>query len=96
MAESARQKRVAGRVMHEFKHGELKSGAEGKAPGHDYEIVIDRRAAIRRAIELARPGDCILLAGKGHERSMRMASGSEPWDERAEAEAAIRDRLSTR
>jgi UDP-N-acetylmuramoyl-L-alanyl-D-glutamate--2,6-diaminopimelate ligase len=73
---------------------DVQSGAEGKAPGHDYEIVIDRRAAIRRAIELARPGDCVLLAGKGHERSMRMASGSEPWDERAEVEAAIRDRMA--
>jgi UDP-N-acetylmuramoyl-L-alanyl-D-glutamate--2,6-diaminopimelate ligase len=75
---------------------EVQSGAEGKAPGHDYEIVIDRRAAIRRAIELARPDDCVLLAGKGHEHSMRMATGSEPWDERAEAEAAIRERLAIR
>jgi UDP-N-acetylmuramoyl-L-alanyl-D-glutamate--2,6-diaminopimelate ligase len=75
---------------------DVQSGAEGKAPGHDYEIVIDRRAAIRRAIEIARPGDCVLLAGKGHERSMRMATGSEPWDERAEAEAAIRDVLALR
>jgi UDP-N-acetylmuramoyl-L-alanyl-D-glutamate--2,6-diaminopimelate ligase len=55
--------------------------------------VLDRRAAIRRAIDIARSGDCILLAGKGHERSMQTASGSEPWDERAEAEAAIRDKL---
>jgi UDP-N-acetylmuramoyl-L-alanyl-D-glutamate--2,6-diaminopimelate ligase len=73
---------------------QVQAGAEGKAPGHDYEIVIDRRAAIRRAIELARPGDCVLLAGKGHERSMRTAAGSEPWDERVEAEAAIRERLA--
>ncbi|HSP09222.1 MAG TPA: UDP-N-acetylmuramoyl-L-alanyl-D-glutamate--2,6-diaminopimelate ligase [Candidatus Dormibacteraeota bacterium] len=72
---------------------DVQAGAAGKAPGRDYEIVIDRRAAIRRAIDVARPGDCVLLAGKGHERSMRMAGGSEPWDERAEAEAAIRDRL---
>lgn len=75
---------------------DVQAGAAGKAPGRDYEIVIDRRAAIRRAIDLARPGDCVLLAGKGHERSMRMAGGSEPWDERAEAEAAIRDRLAVR
>ena len=72
---------------------DVQEGAAGKAPGLDYEIVIDRRAAIRRAIELAGPGDCVLLAGKGHERSMRMASGTEPWDERAEAEAAIREKL---
>jgi UDP-N-acetylmuramyl tripeptide synthase len=75
---------------------EVQSGAEGRAPGRDYEIVIDRRTAIRRAIELARPGDCILLAGKGHERSMQTAAGSEPWDERAEAEAAIKERLAAR
>ena len=75
---------------------EVQSGAEGRAPGHDYEIVIDRRAAIRRAIEIARPGDCVLLAGKGHERSMRTAAGSEPWDERGEAEAAIKERLAIR
>ena len=73
---------------------DVQSGAEGKAPGRDFEVVIDRRAAIRRAIEIAQPGDTVLLAGKGHERSMRTARGSEPWDERAEAEAAIRERLA--
>ena len=72
---------------------EVQSGAEGRAPGRDYEVVLDRRAAIRRAIEIARTGDCVLLAGKGHERSMQTASGSEPWDERAEAESAIREKL---
>ena len=72
---------------------DVQSGATGKAPGRDYEVVIDRRAAIRRAIEIARSGDTVLLAGKGHERSMRTAHGSEPWDERAEAEAAIQERL---
>ena len=33
----------------------------------------------------------MLLAGKGHERTMILAGGSEPWNERAEAEAALRD-----
>jgi UDP-N-acetylmuramoyl-L-alanyl-D-glutamate--2,6-diaminopimelate ligase len=70
----------------------VQAGATNKSPGRDYEVVIDRRAAIRRAIEIAREGDTVLLAGKGHERSMRTAKGSEPWDERAEAEAAIRER----
>ena len=72
---------------------EVQSGAEGKAPGRDFEVVIDRRAAIRRAIEVARPGDTVLLAGKGHEHTMQMAAGPEPWDERTEAEAAVRERL---
>src|SRR5438477_643332 len=72
---------------------DVQAGAEGKAPGRDFEVVIDRRAAIRRAIEVAQTGDTVLLAGKGHERSMRTARGSEPWDERAEAEEAIKERL---
>ena len=57
----------------------------------DYEIVIDRREAIRRALGVAEPGDVVLLAGKGHERSMITAAGKEPWDERSEAEAALRE-----
>ena len=32
-----------------------------------YEVVPDRRSAIARAIELADPGDAVLVAGKGHE-----------------------------
>jgi UDP-N-acetylmuramoyl-L-alanyl-D-glutamate--2,6-diaminopimelate ligase len=72
---------------------DVQAGAVGKAPGRDFEVVIDRRAAIRRAIDIARAGDCVLLAGKGHERSMQTAAGKEPWDERAEAETAIREKL---
>ena len=45
MAETARQKRITGRVMHEFKHGELKSGRGGK--------VKSRRQAIAIALEEA-------------------------------------------
>ena len=75
---------------------DVQSGVVGKAPGRDYEIVIDRQAAIRRAIELARSGDTVLLAGKGHERTMQMAAGAQPWDERVEAEAAIREKGSSR
>lgn len=74
---------------------EVQSGVGGKSPGRDYEIVLDRRRAIRRAMEVARPGDVVLLAGKGHERTMYTASGHEPWDERAVAEEAIRAVLAT-
>ena len=70
---------------------QVASGAEGRQPGRDYEVELDRRAAIRRALAAARPGDAVLLAGKGHERTMIMAGGPEPWDERAEAEAALRE-----
>lgn len=70
---------------------EVERGAAGRRRGSDYEIELDRRQAIRRAVALARPGDVVLLAGKGHERFMYMGGGKEPWDERAEALAAIRE-----
>ncbi|MCL6522564.1 MAG: UDP-N-acetylmuramoyl-L-alanyl-D-glutamate--2,6-diaminopimelate ligase [Firmicutes bacterium] len=44
-----------------------------------YEILLDRRKAIRRALELARPGDLVLVAGKGHEREIVGATGAVPF-----------------
>jgi UDP-N-acetylmuramoyl-L-alanyl-D-glutamate--2,6-diaminopimelate ligase len=70
---------------------QVAEGAAGRLPGRDYEVELDRRLAIRRALSLARPGDVVLLAGKGHERTMFVGAGQEPWDERAEAEAALRE-----
>jgi UDP-N-acetylmuramoyl-L-alanyl-D-glutamate--2,6-diaminopimelate ligase len=62
-------------------------GAEtaGKRRGHDLLLVADRRAAIEAAFEAARPGDVVLLAGKGHERSIIGRGGEQPWDELAVA-----------
>jgi UDP-N-acetylmuramoyl-L-alanyl-D-glutamate--2,6-diaminopimelate ligase len=72
---------------------DVAAGAAGRRRGADFEIILDRREAIRHAIGLARPGDTVLLAGKGHERFMLLADGKHPWDERAEAEAAIKAAL---
>jgi UDP-N-acetylmuramoyl-L-alanyl-D-glutamate--2,6-diaminopimelate ligase len=69
---------------------DVQAGVVGREAPRDYAIVLDRRRAIRDAIAMARAGDVVLLAGKGHERTMLTAAGQEPWDERAEAEAAIR------
>jgi len=71
---------------------EIARGAEatGKRRGHDLLVIADRREAIEAAIERARPGDIVLLAGKGHEQSILGPEGPRPWNERAEAEAALR------
>ena len=64
--------------------------AAGRRRDHDLLVIADRREAIEAAFERARPGDIVLLAGKGHERSIIGPHGPTPWDERAEAEAALR------
>jgi UDP-N-acetylmuramoyl-L-alanyl-D-glutamate--2,6-diaminopimelate ligase len=71
---------------------QIAAGAEevGWTEGEDYARIEDRRKGIAHAVRRARPGDTILLAGKGHERSILIGRGKEPWDERAAAEDAIR------
>jgi UDP-N-acetylmuramyl-tripeptide synthetase len=69
----------------------VEAGVDGRQPGRDYEVVLDRREAIRRVIGAAAPGDVVVLAGKGHEQTMMLAFGPVPWDDRAEAEAALRE-----
>src|SRR2546421_465396 len=71
---------------------EIAGGAEevGWQEGENYARIEDRRQGIAHAVRRARPGDTILLAGKGHERSILIGRGKQDWDERAVAEAAIR------
>jgi UDP-N-acetylmuramoyl-L-alanyl-D-glutamate--2,6-diaminopimelate ligase len=64
--------------------------AVGARQGADYVCIADRVQAIGHAIGAARAGDVVLLAGKGHEKSMIMAHGSIPWDEEETARQALR------
>ena len=59
--------------------------AAGRRRGHDLLLIADRRAAMEAAFDAARPGDIVLLAGKGHERSIIGPDGEQPWDEAAVA-----------
>jgi UDP-N-acetylmuramoyl-L-alanyl-D-glutamate--2,6-diaminopimelate ligase len=53
--------------------GEVAAGAGG-GPGA-YEVVLDRREAIERALGEARSGDVVVVAGKGHERVQHLPEG---------------------
>lgn len=61
---------------------EIAAGIESGMGGARRERVLDRRAAIRRALELAGPDDVVLLAGKGHETYQMWGSEKRPFDER--------------
>jgi UDP-N-acetylmuramoyl-L-alanyl-D-glutamate--2,6-diaminopimelate ligase len=64
---------------------EIVSGAEGEV-----EVELDRAAAIGRAVELARPGDVVLIAGKGAEQGQEFADRTVPFDDREAAKDALR------
>jgi len=58
--------------------------------GVKYRVEVDRRKAIALAIAEARPGDIVLLAGKGHEKVQVTREGSHPFDDVAVAREALR------
>lgn len=55
-----------------------------------YELIEDRRAAIQKAVEMASPGDVVLIAGKGHETYQEINGVKHPFDDRIAAKEAIR------
>ena len=63
--------------------------AAGRREGEDFRRIPDRREAIRDIIGRARPGDTVVLAGKGHEDRLLIDGDALPWDEAAEAQAAV-------
>ncbi|MFI5309539.1 MAG: UDP-N-acetylmuramoyl-L-alanyl-D-glutamate--2,6-diaminopimelate ligase, partial [Polyangiales bacterium] len=54
-----------------------------------YAVCVDRRQAIGLAAAAARPGDTLLIAGKGHEKYQLIGARREPFDDCAEARAAL-------
>lgn len=66
---------------------QIASGAEaaGGIPDRTIFRRTDRRDAVRLALSIAERGDCVLLAGKGHEGSIIWGREKLPWDEAAVA-----------
>jgi hypothetical protein len=86
MAQTERQKRIAGRVMHEFKHGELKRGRSGKGGA-----VKSRRQAIAIALEEA--GASKYESARRNRRNLRRTERKEARGETAQQEREGKSRI---
>ncbi|WP_326546330.1 UDP-N-acetylmuramoyl-L-alanyl-D-glutamate--2,6-diaminopimelate ligase [Mycolicibacterium sp. ND9-15] len=65
-------------------------GRQSSAVGRAEVVEIgDRRAAIAHAVAWARPGDAVLIAGKGHESGQTSAEVTRPFDDREELAQAL-------
>ncbi|MGI4875225.1 MAG: UDP-N-acetylmuramoyl-L-alanyl-D-glutamate--2,6-diaminopimelate ligase [Janthinobacterium lividum] len=67
---------------------QMQAGVLPPADAHT-QLLADRRAAIRAAVALARPGDMVLVAGKGHETYQEIKGVKYPFDDKEELKAAL-------
>ena len=65
------------------------TGVDRSDPTVDVVVELDRRGAIGRAVSEARPGDVILVAGRGHETVQVIGADELPFDDRVVAVEAI-------
>lgn len=77
-------------ILAEISLGAIKAGAHATK---NYWCIADRSEAIKFAITQAKPGDTVLLAGKGHEYTLERADQTLAWDEVAEAQRALERRF---
>jgi UDP-N-acetylmuramoyl-L-alanyl-D-glutamate--2,6-diaminopimelate ligase len=82
------------RIIEDIMRGIQPGGERGRANsgGRAHRKIVDRRQAIERAIELAEPGDTVLIAGKGHERTQVIGERVLPFDDAAIAREALERR----
>ncbi|MBI2962699.1 MAG: UDP-N-acetylmuramoyl-L-alanyl-D-glutamate--2,6-diaminopimelate ligase [Deltaproteobacteria bacterium] len=86
------------RIIHDVERGVIEAGLGGiqegavrRAEASGYLLVPERKRAIRLAIEIARPTDVVLIAGKGHETDQIVGAERHPFDDREEARRSLRE-----
>jgi UDP-N-acetylmuramyl-tripeptide synthetase len=78
------------RIIEEIMRGVQPVSGRGRSSGSRLDLtVVDRRQAIEQAIGLAQPGDMVLIAGKGHERTQVIGDRVLPFDDAAVARETL-------
>jgi UDP-N-acetylmuramoyl-L-alanyl-D-glutamate--2,6-diaminopimelate ligase len=73
----------------QYAPGDLQHGFRSKS----FSVMVDRRVAIRHSLLASRPGDTLLIAGKGHEPYQIVGHERRPFDDRQEALQAMAELL---
>jgi UDP-N-acetylmuramoyl-L-alanyl-D-glutamate--2,6-diaminopimelate ligase len=79
------------RIIEEIERG-IPAGRDASSRAPIIESVVDRAAAIERAVSIANPGDVVLIAGKGHEKYQQIGDRVLPFDDGEIARAALAKR----
>ncbi len=59
-----------------------------------YAIILNREAAIKKAIEIAKKGDVVVITGKGHEKSLARGNKEWSWDEKDIVKKYLKSQMS--
>jgi UDP-N-acetylmuramoyl-L-alanyl-D-glutamate--2,6-diaminopimelate ligase len=83
-------------IIDEVLRGIPGANARGGRPAAGPEVltIVDRREAIGRAVERAKPGDLVIVAGKGHEKTQVIGTRQLPFDDVAVSRDALNRRRS--
>jgi len=76
------------RIIEEIERG-IPAGSQASSRSPIVESLVDRSAAIERAVAIAAPGDLVLIAGKGHEKYQQIGDRVLPFDDSEVAKAAL-------
>jgi UDP-N-acetylmuramoyl-L-alanyl-D-glutamate--2,6-diaminopimelate ligase len=79
------------RIIEEIERG-IPAGSQAPSRAPVVESLVDRAAAIERAVSIAAPGDVVLIAGKGHEKYQQIGDRVLPFDDGEVARAALAKR----
>jgi UDP-N-acetylmuramoyl-L-alanyl-D-glutamate--2,6-diaminopimelate ligase len=76
------------RIIEEIERG-IPAGSQSSSRTPTIESIVDRAAAIERAVSIAAPGDVVLIAGKGHEKYQQIGDRVLPFDDGEVARTAL-------
>ena len=71
---------------------QIKAGFLVKGQSRNYEIILDREKAINKAVSMAKEGDMVIIAGKGHETYQDFGDHKIHFDDRQIATLAVEEK----